>query len=129
MLNAYVLLLIRSDTHKTCGSDNLPVLNLLRLKSIPYHSSAWLKHTVKLVYKDRLRDQQNVVLIHRWSLYVGSITWKIYPWGPVQCGLYKQVVFIQVVFRARLTQIDRVSLCISIGEADGEDPWASWTCC
>ncbi len=26
-------------------------------------------YTVKLVYKDHPRDQQNVVLIHRWSLY------------------------------------------------------------
>ncbi len=45
------------------------------------------------VYKDHPRDQQNVVLIHRWSLYAGSITWEVYPWGPVKCGLYKQVVF------------------------------------
>ena len=28
--------------------------------------------TVKLVYKDHPRDQQN---IHRWSLYADSITW------------------------------------------------------
>ncbi len=50
-----------------------------------------LFNTVKL---DHHRDQQNVVLIHRWSLYAGSITWKEYTWGPVICGLYKQVVFI-----------------------------------
>ncbi len=39
-------------------------------------------------------DQQNVVLIHRWSLYTGSIRWKAYLWGPVKCGLYRQVVLI-----------------------------------
>ncbi len=27
-----------------------------------------------------------------YSLYAGSITWKVYPWGPVKC-FYKQVVF------------------------------------
>ncbi len=48
------------------------------------------------------RDQQNVVLIHRWSLYAGSIAWKIYTWGPVKCGLYKQVVFI---YRWSLEQV------------------------
>ncbi len=36
--------------------------------------------TVKLVYKHHPREQQNVVLIHRWSLYAGSIAWKIYTW-------------------------------------------------
>ncbi len=52
-------------------------------------------HTGKLAYKDHARDQQNdVVLIHRLSLYVGSITWKVYPWGPVIYGRYKQVFFI-----------------------------------
>ncbi len=40
-------------------------------------------------------DQQNVVLIHRWSLYTaGSIAWKVYTWGPVKCRFYKQVLFI-----------------------------------
>ncbi len=33
----------------------------------------------------------------------GSITWKVYPRGPVKYGLYKQVVFMQVFFRAGLT--------------------------
>ena len=47
------------------------------------------KSTVKLVYKDQPRDQQNVVLIHRWSLYRGRIAWKVCTWGPVTCGLYK----------------------------------------
>ena len=51
-------------------------------------------HTVKFVCKDHPRDQPNVVLIHRWSLYADSITWKVYPWGPVNYGIYMQVVFI-----------------------------------
>ncbi len=52
-------------------------------------------HTVKLVYKDHdHRDQQNVVFIHGWCLYADSIAWKVYTWGPVKCGLHKQVVFI-----------------------------------
>ncbi len=49
---------------------------------------------VKLVYKDQSRDQQNVVLVHSWFLYTGPITWKVYNWRPVKCGLYKQAVFI-----------------------------------
>ncbi len=49
--------------------------------------------TVKLVYKDYLGDHHNVVLIHRWSLYTGTITWKVYPWGPIKCCLYKHVIF------------------------------------
>ncbi len=40
-------------------------------------------YTVKLVYKDHPRDEENVVVIHRWSLYAGSITWKVYPSEPV----------------------------------------------
>ncbi len=32
-----------------------------------------LHNTAKLVYKDHLRDQQNVVFIHRWSSYADSI--------------------------------------------------------
>ncbi len=51
------------------------------------------KITAKLVYKAHPRDLEIVVLIHRWSLYTGSITWKVYPWRCVKCGLYKQVVF------------------------------------
>ncbi len=58
--------------------------------------------TVKLVYKDHPRDQLNVVLIHRWSLYAGSMTWEVYPWGPVKCDLHKQVVFI---YRWSLEQV------------------------
>ncbi len=59
------------------------------------HAEKHQAHTVKLVYKDHPRDQQNVVLIHvihRWSLYAGSVPWKVYPCGP-ECGLYQQVVF------------------------------------
>ncbi len=52
-----------------------------------------IKHTLKLVYKDHPRDQQYVVLIHGWSLYASWIIWKVYTWGPVKCGFYKQVVF------------------------------------
>ncbi len=61
-----------------------------------------LQYTVKLVYKDHPRDQRNVVLIHRWSLYEGLIAWKVYTMGPVKCGLYKQVVFI---YRWSLEQV------------------------
>ncbi len=50
------------------------------------------EYTVKLVYKDHTRDRYNVVLIHRWSVKAHSLTWKVYPWGCVQCCLYKQVV-------------------------------------
>ncbi len=47
------------------------------------------------------RVQQNVVLIHRWSLYTGSITCtiKIYPWGI--CGVCS--LYLSVVFRTGLT--------------------------
>ncbi len=34
-------------------------------------------NTVKLVYKDRPMNQQNMALIHRWFLYTGSITWRV----------------------------------------------------
>ncbi len=49
-------------------------------------------YTVKLVYKHYTRGPWNVV--HRWSLCVHSITWKVYPLGPVKYGLYKLVVLI-----------------------------------
>ena len=58
---------------------------------------------MKLVHADHPKGQQNVVLTHRWSLYTGSITWKVYPWEPVKCGLYKQVVFI---YRWSLEQVN-----------------------
>ncbi len=38
-----------------------------------------------------------------WSLYAGSITWKLYLWGLVKCGLYNEVVFI---YRWSLEQLD-----------------------
>ena len=57
--------------------------------------------TVTLVCKDHPRDQQNVVLIHRWSFYAGLITWKVYQQGLVKCGLYKQVAFITCVLQSR----------------------------
>ena len=59
-------------------------------------------NTVKLVYKDHPMHQQDMVLIQRWSLYAGSITLTVYLWGPVKCGLYKQVVFI---YRWSLEQV------------------------
>ena len=64
----------------------------------------WLYiNTVKLVYKDHSRDQPNVVLhIHRWSLYTGSISCKVYCWGPIKCGLYKEVV---IIYRWPLDQV------------------------
>ncbi len=58
--------------------------------------------TVKPVYKKHPRNQLNVALIRRWSLYVGLITLKVYPWKPVQCDLYKHVVFI---YRWSLEQV------------------------
>ena len=67
--------------------------------------------TVKLVYKDQYRDQQNVTLIHRWSLHAGSIAWNVYTWGPVQCGLYKQMQMV-LIYRWSLDQVD----CISIAK-------------
>ncbi len=65
-------------------------------------------YTVKLVYKDHPKDQQNVVLIYRWSLYAGSIAWKLYTWGTVKGGLYKQVVFL---FRWSLEQVFHEQIC------------------
>ncbi len=41
--------------------------------------------TVKLAYTDHPRDPLNVVLMHIWSIYPGSITRKVYPWEPVKC--------------------------------------------
>ncbi len=52
------------------------------------------ENTVKLAYKDHPRDQINMALIHKWSLYLGSLILEVYPWGPVKCGLYKQVVIM-----------------------------------
>ncbi len=49
---------------------------------------------MKLRYKDHPRSQQNVVFIHRWSFYAGSMAWEVYTRGLVICGLYKQLVFM-----------------------------------
>ena len=90
-----------------------------------------------LYIKITLRDQQNVVLIHKWSLYADSIAWKVYTWGSVQCGLYKAGVFIyrwsfeqvwllrglciQVVFWAALTVL---YLCVFSDAAEhGRAVW------
>ncbi len=51
-----------------------------------------LADTVKLVYKDHARDQQNTFLIHRLYLYAGWIPWTVYLWGLVKYGVYLQVV-------------------------------------
>ncbi len=60
---------------------------------IPYKFIIYNMELIQWNYKDHPRDQQcMLILIHRWSLYTSSITWKGYHWGPVQCGLYKQVV-------------------------------------
>ena len=70
-------------------------------RALHYYSAAG--YTVKPAYKDHTKDQETVVLIHRWSLYAGSITGEVYHWEPVKCGLYKQApggLYIQVVFRA-----------------------------
>ncbi len=45
-----------------------------------------MKVTVKLYIKITLGNN-NVVLIHRWSLYADSIPWKVYMLGPVKYGL------------------------------------------
>ncbi len=48
-----------------------------------------------------------MVLIHRWSLYAGLITWKSYPLGPVKCKcLYEQVISTWS-FRASLSINER----------------------
>ncbi len=54
----------------------------------------WSLYTGGLYMQDHTREQANVVLIHRWSLYAGSIAWKVYSWGTVKCGLCKHVVFM-----------------------------------
>ncbi len=40
--------------------------------------------------------------MYKWSLYAGSITRKVYPWGSVKRGLYKQVILI---YRWSLDQV------------------------
>ena len=57
------------------------------------------------------------------SLYTGSITWKVYPCGPIKCGLYKQVVF-RVGFPVPLCRL--WSSVDKISPSGGETtPW-SW---
>ncbi len=70
-------------------------------------------HTDCLMYsEDHLSDQQHVLPIHRWSLYTGSITWKVYTGGPTKCGLYKEVVFI---YRWSLEQVSvYLQLCLAL---------------
>ena len=81
------------------------------------------------------RGQQNVVLIQRWSLYAGTIVWKVYSWGPVKCVLYKQGVFI---YRWSLEQVwlwpqihchypESNAMLVSCGKGQTECyvPWAS----
>ncbi len=62
------------------------LLLLIDLHSSPCRDSPTallLGNTVNLVYKDHHWDQKiSVILIHRWSLYASSITWKVYTWGP-----------------------------------------------
>ncbi len=57
-------------------------------------------YTVTLVYKDTPKRPPKCGPYT--LLYTGPITWEVYPWGPVKCGLYIQVVFI-----AGLTVIDK----------------------
>ncbi len=53
-------------------------------------------------------DQQNMVLIHKRSLYAGSMQWGAYPWETVKCDLYKQVVLI---YKWSLEQVWLYPLC------------------
>ncbi len=49
--------------------------------------------TVKLIDKGHPKDQHYVVSIYSRSLGC-LIAWNVYTWGPIKCGLCKQVVFI-----------------------------------
>ncbi len=62
----------------------------------------FIRDTVKVAHKDHPREQHNVVLIHRWSLYADLTTWKVYHYGLIKYVLYKQVVFI---YRWSLEQV------------------------
>ncbi len=76
-----------------------------------------------------------MVLIHRWSLYTGSIAWKVYLWGLVKCGLCKQVVFIcrwsleQVDLIPSLTANDRFVFAglARVWSSTGSDLLKNWT--
>ncbi len=69
--------------------------------------------TVELVNKDYLRDQHYVVLIHRWSLYAGLVTRKIYTWEPLKFGPYnRQVVFI---YKCSFEQVSMyMCMCVTL---------------
>ena len=86
-------LIIKMQKNKA-DTLSVPLCFPIWAHSLLSHSHRRVVYTVKLVYKDHRRDQHNLVLIYRWSLKAGSITWKVYPWGCIHCGLYKQVVFI-----------------------------------
>ncbi len=65
------------------------------------------------MYIDYPRDQQNVVLIHRWFLHAGSITWKIYRCGQRKVAVigmcyFNTGLYIQVIFRPGLTVLCNV---------------------
>ncbi len=77
-------------------SDRVRVDKPLSWKQFHIQPTAQSKNpdAVKLVFKDHPRDLHKVMSIHRWSLYAGSITWNLYPWCPIKCGLYEQVVFV-----------------------------------
>ncbi len=82
----------------------LYVVTELKSKIRKAYSTSYVWIAVKLLYKDHPKGQYNVVLIHRWSLYGGSITaWKVYPCGPVNVVFYAGGLYIQVVFRPGLT--------------------------
>ncbi len=60
--------------------------------------------------------------VHRWSLYTDSITWKLYFWGPVKCGLYKQLIFIyRWSLRAELTVPSSPRSSLPIPDVTGMD--------
>ncbi len=103
-LSSYTVILTDGQVSK--ARDSLALLQCLNFNYVlREHLGLWgggetIWNTVKLIYKDHPIDQQNVFFIHKWSLYTGSITWKVYPWGSVKCGRCKQVVF-----RAGLTML------------------------
>ncbi len=90
-------------------------LKLLSIYVLPYQTLHRCK--VKLVHKDHPWDQDNVVLIHRWSFYAGSITWTVYHWGPGKCRLYTRVVFVCKIcyWAIELQCAGALELCVLIG--------------
>ncbi len=74
---------------------------LVKFRVISYRAILWV---IQLnLYKVYLRDQQNVVLMHRLPLYVGSVAWKLCPWGPGKCLC--EVIFIYIWYRWSLEQV------------------------